>query len=585
MVVMKVLNVAEKPSVAKEISAILGGARLSKRSGFSPYNCVWEFKSQLNGQHCDMLFTSVSGHLMEMEFESSVKSWHSCDPLRLFDAAVSKGVDAKRKPLQQTLQREARKCQWLILWLDCDREGENIAFEVVDVCKQVKPSLQVLRARFSALIPRDIQQAMQTLGQPNPHLSDAVDCRSEIDLRIGAAFTRFQTLRLQSKFAELADTLISYGPCQFPTLGFVVERYLKREAFVPEPFWKISCSYTHQTQTAEFVWERKRLFDRQVCAVLFETVVEEGEAVVTATHRRETRRRRPKPLNTVDMQKLAASKLRMSSHRAMEVAEALYQRGILSYPRTETQIFKEGTDLAGLIDLQRQSGLWGSYASGLLNDNKYLEPDKSGQDDNAHPPIHPTQFAGQLTGEEAKLYELVCRHFLACCSHDAIGQQTTVRVRVGEEGFTCSGLMVTDRNYLEVYTYDEWRARQIPVFSEGQRFAPSSLRMEEGTTVAPLLLKEADLIALMDSNGIGTDATIAQHIQTIKDRGYVEEKQQYYWPTDLGVGLVKGYDAMGLSMSQPNLRAHIEHQISLVAAGQLSKAEVLSQCLADMRSV
>ena len=75
--------------------------------------------------------------------------------------------------------------------------------------------------------------------QPNPLVSEAVEVRKELDLRIGAAFTRFQTLRLAKKFRSLVDQLISYGPCQFPTIGFVVERYKAIERFIPEPFWKI----------------------------------------------------------------------------------------------------------------------------------------------------------------------------------------------------------------------------------------------------------------------------------------------------------------------------------------------------------
>ena len=77
------------------------------------------------------------------------------------------------------------------------------------------------------------------LVQPNPLVSEAVDVRRELDLRIGAAFTRFQTMRLKVRFPSLADQLISYGPCQFPTIGFVVERYKAIERFIPEPFWKI----------------------------------------------------------------------------------------------------------------------------------------------------------------------------------------------------------------------------------------------------------------------------------------------------------------------------------------------------------
>lgn len=105
-------------------------------------------------------------------------------------------------------------------------EGENIAFEVASACLESNPRLQVLRATFSALIPRDIFRAMRNLHPPDERLAKAVDARQEIDLRLGVAFTRFQTTRLRDKYEGLNE-IISYGPCQFPTLGFVVERYNK----------------------------------------------------------------------------------------------------------------------------------------------------------------------------------------------------------------------------------------------------------------------------------------------------------------------------------------------------------------------
>lgn len=133
----------------------------------------------------------------------------------------------------------------LIIWTDCDREGENIGFEVISVCTAINPRLQVLRAKFSEITKQAVFNAMNNLVQPDKRVSDAVDVRQELDLRIGAAFTRFQTLRLTRKFpVALADRLISYGSCQFPTLGFVVERYKSIQDFVREDFWKIDGTIT-----------------------------------------------------------------------------------------------------------------------------------------------------------------------------------------------------------------------------------------------------------------------------------------------------------------------------------------------------
>lgn len=111
---------------------------------------------------------------------------------------------------------------------------------MIDVCREKNPRLDIYRAKFSEITPTSINRAWAGLQRPNKALSDAVNVRTELDLRIGAAFTRLQTLRLQRRFpAQLTDRVVSYGSCQFPTLGFVVERYRAIQSFVPEDFWKI----------------------------------------------------------------------------------------------------------------------------------------------------------------------------------------------------------------------------------------------------------------------------------------------------------------------------------------------------------
>mgnify|MGYP001957770613 CR=1 FL=1 len=234
----KVLSVAEKPSVAKELAAILSGGNPSRRSGPAKYNALWDFTTALDGGQCQMTMTSVTGHLMELDFGDGHRKWGSCDPVELFDAPVFMGVPDEKKDLEAQLQQAVAGCDELILWLDCDREGEAIGFEVIQVCTKRRPRLRVRRARFSALIPADIHRAMRTLVQPDKNASDAVAARQEVDLRLGAAFTRLQTKTLQNRFEGL-DSLLSYGPCQFPTMWFVEQRAERIAAFVAEDFWKI----------------------------------------------------------------------------------------------------------------------------------------------------------------------------------------------------------------------------------------------------------------------------------------------------------------------------------------------------------
>ncbi|XP_034311164.2 DNA topoisomerase 3-alpha isoform X1 [Magallana gigas] len=583
---VKVLNVAEKNDAAKTIANVISRGSAKKREGFSKFNKIYEFNYNILNKNCLMMMTSVSGHLLEMDFVGQYNKWYSCSPLSLFDLPIEKKCPDKFADIKRTLEREVRQSQYLIIWTDCDREGENIGHEVIQVCKAVNPNIPVYRARFSEITPQAVARACSNLVPPDQRTSDAVDVRQELDLRIGAAFTRFQTMRLQKIFPEaLADKLISYGSCQFPTLGFVVERYKQVQAFIPEPFWKIKVTHMFDEETkCEFSWKRNRLFDHNACLILYEQCVENPQATVMEVKCKPKSKWRPTPLDTVEMEKLASRKLRLSAKETMRIAENLYTKGFISYPRTETNIFPKDLDLAALVQEQSRDPNWGGFASGILQDRP--NPRNGNKSDQAHPPIHPIKYTATLQGNDARLYEFIVRHFLATCSKDAQGQETTVTINIADEMFTAQGLMIIARNYLDVYPYDRWNAKTIPVYQEGDSFQPNSIDMLFSETSPPPLLTEADLIALMEKHGIGTDATHAEHIETIKTRMYIGVNNDgRFVPGQLGMGLVEGYDAMGYEMSKPHLRSELEADLKRICEGKKDKNVVLTQQVAKYRDV
>ena len=281
------------------------------------------------------------------------------------------------------LCRLSRDVGAVILWLDCDREGEAIADEVRHVCVEANRNLEpfVYRAKFSTVLDAEIRRALQHLGRLNEWFVQAVQARSQLDLRVGAAFTRFQTLRLQKKFQLSGNSVVSYGPCQFPTLGFVVERWARIETFVPEDFWFIELSLRIPGQGQEqgqggqsehdrpihFSWKRNRLYDQFVTLALYDSCLEAHMAVVTHMNGRPKNKWRPVPLATVELQKRASRYLRVGSETLMQAAEALYHQGYISYPRTETERFRPEFEHRPLIqnvaDMREGGGGGGPFAA------------------------------------------------------------------------------------------------------------------------------------------------------------------------------------------------------------------------------
>lgn len=475
------------------------------------------------GQQSKVLMTSVSGHLLNKDFIGTFRKWHGCNADELFDAPIHKTCDDRNTPIKRQLEREIRTCNGLVIWTDCDREGENIGFEIIEVCTAINNRLKIYRAKFSDMTAASLTRAMNTLQAPDERISQAVEIRSELDLRIGAAFTRFQTLRLQQRFPNQVKQgdLVSYGSCQIPTLGFVVDRYREIERFIKNDFWKVKLTHKIGTLTVDYSWGRNRLFDEACCEAFLLLCRADGRALITNVQQKPKSKWRPQPMDTIELEKSGSRKLKRTAKQIMTVAEKLYTQGLISYPRTETNKFSKDMNLTALVELQVPHRDWGNFASRVLEWG--TNPRNGNKSDQAHPPIHPTKFTDTLVGDEKLVYDLVTRHFLACVSKDAVGSETIVNATIGGEEFHATGLVILERNYLDVYIYDKWSGKEIHNYEIGSSFVPTKLDIEKGSTSPPSLLTEADLIALMEKHGIGTDATHADHIQTVKDRGYIGE--------------------------------------------------------------
>lgn len=333
-------------------------------------------------------------------------------------------------------------------------------------------------------------------------------------------------------------------------------------------------------------WERGRLVNREQCEQLFEQCSQAGEARVTAVSQKETYKRRPVPLNTTEAQKLISRKLGISPAKSMEAMEKLYTRGLLSYPRTDTNKYGPNIPLKSLVANFEADLKVGEFAGKLLKGGAWGGPRSGSKDDKAHPPIHPVRLPLSEdfhTPNEEKIFELLLRHFLASLARDAVGSEVKVEVALGSESFTTSGIQVIQSNYLEIY--DTWAEKKLPAFEVDDPVNLASLTLEEGKTSPPSPLTDSDLISLMEEHGIGTDATIHEHIQTIFTRGYAVKKGVHIQPTPLGEALVDVYQHLDIGLAKPDIRANTEADIASICEGTKQKDEVLETHLKKMRGV
>ncbi|CAK8567137.1 unnamed protein product [Lathyrus sativus] len=579
MALPKVLMVAEKPSIALSIATALSHGQMSTRRGSTE---VHEFDGRFLGAPARFKVTSVIGHVFSVDFHGKYQDWATTDPLDLFQAQVIKTESNPKAHICKHLKQEARGCHYLVLWLDCDREGENICFEVIE-STGFKIN-DVYRARFSSVTEKDVLNALANLVRPNRDEAMAVDARQEIDLKVGVAFTRFQTSFFQGKYGNLDARVISYGPCQTPTLGFCVQRYLQINTFKPEKFWSLHPYIIQSGYEILLEWQRSKLFDINVAMMFQKLVAEDGILEVTDISEKQETKGRPVGLNTVNLLKVASSALGFGPQTAMQLAERLYTQGFISYPRTESTAYPPSFDFRGALSAQKNNPTWGNYVEGLLTSG-YQKP-RSGTDVGDHPPITPMRSASEdMLGNDAwKLYQYICQYFIGTVSPDCKYVRKKVEFSVGGESFHCTGQHVITKGFTAIMPWLAINDKSIPSFTKGQKIKVSKVELYEGNTTPPDFLTESELISLMEKNGIGTDASIPVHINNICERNYVQvQAGRKLVPTTLGITLVRGYQSIDPDLCLPDIRSFIEQQITLIAKGQVDHHRVVQHVIEQFK--
>lgn len=308
-----------------------------------------------------------------------------------------------------------------------------------------------------------------------------------------------------------------------------------------------------------------------------------GKAIVSSVVKREGYRGKPEGLNTVELLKHSSQKLNLGPKEAMHVAEKLYLGGFITYPRTETTAYAPSFNLEELVENFTRSYMsFSDYATFLLQNG--LSAPKSGTNAGDHPPITPTNkmpHMNKMSQNESKMYDFVCRHFLATISPDARFAKTKIQFIAGSQSMNLNGSMVLDRGFTEVTPWVKLSDKVIPNFTEGMEVILTRLEIQEQSTKPPDCLTESELISLMEKNSIGTDASMATHIHNIVQRGYVEVvgNRRKLVPTPLGTALIRGYKSIDVELVSPELRSNIEKNVALIAQGKTDFQVVLDSVI------
>jgi DNA topoisomerase-3 len=618
----KQLIITEKPSVARDIAAALGG--------FTEHDGYWESD--------DALLTFAVGHLFELlepeEVDPQYKRW-VLDVLPI----VPEEVPLKPKKRQGDRIRVIKKLlarddvDEVVNACDAGREGELIFREIMkyfDVRKPVKRlwlqsmTRDAIRDGFARLRP----------GEELEGLASAAECRSVADWLIGMNATRAITKRFKSRREAGAW---SAGRVQTPTLALLVGREFEVLAHVPRPYWRVEATFDHEGNVYTGTWfapdfqagddedaKDDRIFDAARAEAIVAAV--RGQTGRARETRKPSKESAPPLFDLTSLQREANRRFGWSARRALSAAQRCYEgHKILTYPRTDSRCLP--SDYRATVD-----GILASFAEAKggaplpLSDyaaaartliERGLENEKRTFDDKGvsdHFAIVPTGTlpSGDLSGDDRRLYDLVTRRFLATFHPAAQWERVERITEVSGESF---------RSRARVLREPGWRAIQpagsddevdsLPALvpgqaeSEGVGVDTTEIASSEEETKPPPRISEARLLSLMENagkqiedeevaavlheKGIGTPATRAEIIENLIAKGYAVRLGKALRPTVKGIRLIDSLHRMGRSkagrahavdierIASPELTGDLEYQLREVEKGQRSAESFLQE--------
>ncbi|MBU4193916.1 MAG: DNA topoisomerase I, partial [Actinobacteria bacterium] len=548
------LIVTEKNQTARRIADILSGGKAKREGG--PKSTVYAFNE--NGEEVKCI--GMRGHILEVDFPEEYQKWRQVEPRELLNAKIVKiPID---KALVTSLKKLARNADSVVIATDYDREGELIGFDIMGLIKQVKPDVSFSRALFSALTESQIKQAFVNTGRLQENLARAGEARQDIDLIWGAALTRFISLATNRG----GQKFLSAGRVQSPTLALLVDREQEIKEFVPEDYWVVSAVCERDGDRFTACHKTERFTEEDAARAAFDHVAEEGK--VTSVMTRERRMKPPAPFNTTSFL-AAASSLKISPARAMRIAEGLYTRGIISYPRVDNTAYPESLDLREVLRSISGADVVGPLAGELLKKKK-LSPTRGKKRSTDHPPIYPTGAAvkGKLKGPEWKVYELVARRFMATLSDPALARSTRIELDIVGEPFIARGDVILDEGFLRYYHYTRKKDDELPYLSEGDMVRVVDKEIEGKQTQPLARYTQSKLIVKMEELSLGTKSTRHNIIQGLIDRGYASGNPLK--PSETGIAVAGTLERHATMVTTPEMTAQLEQDMNSIALGRQS---------------
>jgi len=522
------------------------------------------------------------------------------------DFATEYEINPDKRDVIKRLKALLKDADELYLATDEDREGEAIAWHLKEV---LKPRVPVKRMVFHEITRSAIEHAVEHSRDIDYRRVDAQETRRIVDRLYGYPVSQIMWRKVNRG--------LSAGRVQSPAVRLVVERERERMAFVPADYWDLTAAFpTDPAFTARLValddarvatgrdfGQDGRVARDDVAVVDRATATSlrsglEGQPYTVRSVEEKPWRSRPKPpFMTSTLQQEGGRKLRMSASQVMRIAQGLYEKGYITYMRTDSTTLSQTALDAARSQVRELYGA--EYVP--AEPRTYAGKAKNAQE--AHEAIRPAgetfrtpgQVKGELRKDELALYDLIWKRTIASQMEDAVGRTISMRIVADARAdgdrpetvctFGASGRVITFPGYLKAYVEDsddEAAERDdqesiLPPVSEGDRLPEPDLSADGHTTSPPARFTEASLVKRMEELGIGRPSTYASIMTTIQDRGYVFKKGTALVPTWTAFAVVNVLERQFGEYVDYEFTAKMEDDLDLIAVGQEARVPYLKR--------
>ncbi len=589
--------------------------------------------SQYLGDGYEVL--SSVGHIRDLIEPKNLPAELKKGSLGKFSVDVDNGFepyyvvsDAKKKTVAE-LKRALKNADELLLATDEDREGEAIAWHLL---QELKPKVPVRRMVFHEITKDAIEKAKDNTRELDTALVDAQETRRILD--------RLYGYEVSPVLWRKVGPGLSAGRVQSAATRLVVDRERERLAFVAAGYWDLIGRFAaaDAADAASFEARLVRLggervatgrdfddagrlkgkavvLEEQVAHALVEALRADGVSrTVSKVESKPYSRRPAAPFTTSTLQQESARKLRLSARDTMRVAQSLYENGYITYMRTDSVSLSQQAITAARTQATKL------YGADSIPDKPRVYAGKSKNAQEAHEAIRPSgevfrtpsELQSVLRGSEFKLYDLIWKRTVASQMADAKGHTATVTIEVGPTAsdasaaldskgtasaaasvdidgtiaeFTASGTVITFRGFLAAYEEgrDEERNAEdapgeakLPQLTEGQTLTIAELEAKGHETSPPPRYTEASLVKRLEELGIGRPSTFASIISTILDRGYVTQRGQALVPSWVAFSVVRLLEEHFGDLVEYDFTAEMEDDLDHIAAGEADRVDWLS---------